>query len=241
MLQALYDLVIHFGPAFIIGIFHTIIPCEDKAIFFFWSLGIAKSPKRSALILVLYGLGLMFTNLLIAVIATLIIFTPNFFIPGFRLDPYLISFFGALSYTIAAIVLFFFITKSNYTQKIHTRYKDYITHLDWEKNRTPFLFGTIVGFAPCIFEFIIYSQAIILATTKGPLMGPLYVFYFGVGTFVGLIMISLIKQGTSRFIKPTTERKNTLFILMILIIIVSNIVIMYASIFRVNIFPESLF
>ncbi len=239
MQQFLYDLAIHFGPAFIIGILHTAIPCEDKAIFFFWSSGISKTTKKRFIILLLYGLGLMFTNLLITIVSTSITNIPLFIIPEFRVDPYLFSFLGGLSSTVFAIILFFFITRSDYTQKMHARYKDTIIHLKWEKNRTPFLFGMIVGFAPCIFEFYIYSQGIILATTKGLLMGTIYVFYYGVGTFAGLLFIALIKQGTSRFIKPTITRKNTIFILMICIIIVFNVIIMYVSALRINIYPEA--
>lgn len=238
MQQFFYDLAIHFVPAFLIGILHTTIPCEDKAIFFFWSFGISKNSKKSALILVLYGLGLVGANLIIATITTIISITPQFILPHFRMDPYILSFLGALTSTIAAIILFIIIIKSNYTQKIHARYKDTIITFNWEKFRTPFLFGALVGLAPCIFEFFIYSQAVILATTKGFLMGPIYVFYFGIGTFVGLIFIALIKRGTSRYIKPSDQRKNTLFIIMVSIIIIFNIIIMYVSILRVNIFPS---
>ena len=57
-------LLVIFAPAFTLGILHTAIPCEDKAIFFFWSFGISKTPLRSILILVLYGLGLISSNLI---------------------------------------------------------------------------------------------------------------------------------------------------------------------------------
>jgi len=52
-------LLVVFAPAFTLGFLHTAIPCEDKAIFFFWSFGISKTPSKSISILVLYGLGLM--------------------------------------------------------------------------------------------------------------------------------------------------------------------------------------
>ena len=211
MQQFIYDLIIHFAPAFLIGLLHTAIPCEDKAIFFFWSFGISKNSKKSVLLLFLYGLGLMFSNLLIMIIVSAISLTPQLVVSGFEFDPYILSFLGALTSTIAAVILFFLITRSNYAQKIHSKYKDAIINLNWEKYRTPFLFGFLVGFAPCIFEHFIYSQGIILTTTKGFLMGPLYVFYFCCGTFLGLILIALIKHGTSRFIKPNEERNNTIF------------------------------
>ena len=65
-----------FIPAFVLGILHTVIPCEDKAIFCFWSFGISKNPKISVLILVLYGLGLMSANMVIAGISVSISLIP---------------------------------------------------------------------------------------------------------------------------------------------------------------------
>ncbi|GAH82460.1 unnamed protein product, partial [marine sediment metagenome] len=65
-------------PAFLLGILHTLIPCEDKAIFFFWSFGIAKTPKKSIYILMLYGLGLITSNMIIASVTVFITQLPIF-------------------------------------------------------------------------------------------------------------------------------------------------------------------
>jgi len=237
MLQFIYDLLVLFAPAFTLGFLHTIIPCEDKAIFFFWSFGISKKPKRSVLILILYGLGLMGANLIITMITVGISLTPRLVIPGFTFDPYLLSFLGALTSVIAAIILFLFITRSNYTQTIHSRYKDEIVRLNWEKLRTPFFFGIIVGFAPCVFEFYIYYKCLTLALTYDFLWVITYIFYFSLGTFIGLFLLALAKHGTAQIRNPEEKKRSIVYVIMILVIIVFNIVIMIVSLFKVNIFP----
>ena len=108
MHQFIYDLIVFFGPAFLLGFLHTFIPCEDKAIFFFWSFGISKKPKRSVLILVLYGLGIMGANLIITVITVGISLTPRLVIPGLIIDPYLLNFIGGFT---SVIIFSFNLTK----------------------------------------------------------------------------------------------------------------------------------
>lgn len=237
MYQFIYDLIVLFAPAFLYGFLHTFIPCEDKAIFFFWSFGISKKPKRSVLILVLYGLGLMGANLIITIITVGISLTPRLVIPGYTIDPYLLSFLGALTSAIAAVLLFIFITQSNYPQKIHSRYKDEIVRLNWEKMRTPFVFGIIVGFAPCIFEFFIYYKCLTLALTYDFFWVIMYMFYFSLGTFTGLFPLALAKHGTSQIKSVGEEKRSVVYLIMILVIIIFNIIIMFVSLFKVNIFP----
>ena len=241
MQQFIYDFIVLFSPAFLMGFLHTFIPCEDKAIFFFWSFGISKKPNRSVLILVLYGLGLMGANLIITIITVGISLTPRLVIPGFTIDPYLLSFLGALTSAIAAVILIIFITHSNYTQKIHSKYKDEIVRLNWEKLRTPFLFGIIVGFAPCIFEFFIYYKCLTLALTYDFFWVIMYMFYFSLGTFIGLFPLALAKHGTSQIRSPGEQKRSIVYLIMILVIIVFNIVIMIVSLFKVNIFPGLLY
>ena len=141
-------LLLIFGPNFLLGILHTLIPCEDKAIFFFWSFGISKTPKKSVFILMLYGLGLMSSNLLIATTTVIISFIPKIFIPSLIPDSFTITFFGAITSMFAGIILLFYITRRGYIP--HSKRKDEIFHFDWEKKKTPYLFGILAGFAvPC--------------------------------------------------------------------------------------------
>lgn len=231
-------LLLIFAPAFTLGILHTLIPCEDKAIFFFWSFGISKTPKKSVFILMLYGLGLMSSNLMIAFGAILISFIPQFLIPGITLEVYTINFFGAVSSMFAGFILLFFITRKGYMP--HSKGKDEIFQFNWEKKKTPYLFGILAGFAPCIFEFIIYSQCLAFSLSGGFgfVDGIFTVFYFSLGTFIGLFPLALAKHGTSQIIKSNQSKRNRVLIVMILIIIVFNAVVMVLSFLKIRVFPE---
>ena len=222
-------------PAFLLGILHTAIPCEDKAIFFFWSLGIAKTPKKSFFILALYGLGLITSNMIIATISVFITQVPRFVFPAYTPDPFIINFFGAFTSMFAGIFLLFFITRRDYMP--HSKYSKEIPSLDWDLKKTPFLFGVLAGFAPCIFELIIYSYSFQYSLGHGFIEGLLVVFYFSLGTFVGLFPLALAKQGSLLIVKPKMKRKNLIFYIMILIIIVFNTVVMLLSFLRISVFP----
>ena len=226
-------------PAFLLGILHTAIPCEDKAIFFFWSFGISKTPTKSIYILSLYGLGLICANMIIASVTVTITQVPRFVFPAFTPDPHIINFFGAFTSMLAGIVILCFLTKRDY--KPHSRYSQEIPSLDWELKKTPYFFGILAGFAPCIFDLIIYSQSIQLSLGYGFIEGLLVVFYFSLGTFVGLFPFALAKYGTSQIVKPNDKRRKVIFYLMIIIIITFNILVMILSFLRISVFPiESL-
>ncbi|MFX1427425.1 MAG: sulfite exporter TauE/SafE family protein [Promethearchaeota archaeon] len=238
MFQEFYlpPLLVVFAPAFTLGFLHTAIPCEDKAIFFFWSFGISKTPLRSVLILVLYGLGLMSSNLIIAFITIGISLLPQIFIPGIIPDDYTINFFGAVVSMFAGIILLFFITRRKYMP--HSKYKDELIELNWEKNKTPYLFGILAGFAPCIFELLIYSQCLQYSLSGIFIDGIFIVFYFSLGTFVGLFPLALAKHGTSQILKTKEPKSNRILLIMILIIILFNTIVMILSFLRIRVFPE---
>ncbi|MFO8019753.1 MAG: sulfite exporter TauE/SafE family protein [Promethearchaeia archaeon] len=224
-------------PAFVIGILHTLMPCEDKAIFFFWSFGISKNVKNSLLILILYGLGLIGANMSIAFITVILTFIPRLL--GSIPKPYVINFFGAFSSTFAAVFLLFFIMRRDYAP--HNYYKDELIKLNWEKKRTPFFFGMLAGYPPCVFELFIYSQSFTCALSYGSLEGIITVFYFSLGTFIGLFPLALAKQGTSKVLRgeKKEQRRNKLYFLMLLIIIIFNIIIMILSFLRIELFNVS--
>ena len=233
------EYLIIFMPAFLLGILHTAIPCEDKAIFFFWSFGIAKTPTKSIYILALYGLGLICANMIIASVTVLITQIPRFVFPAFTPDYYLINFFGGFTSLLAGIAILFFLTKRDYQP--HSKYSQEISTLDWELKKTPYFFGILAGFAPCIFELIIYSQTIQFSLAYGFIEGLLVVFYFSIGTFVGLFPLALAKYGTSQMVKPNIKRRKVIYYLMISIIIAFNSVVILLSILRISVFPiESL-
>ncbi len=222
-------------PAFMLGILHTALPCEDKAIFLFWSFGISKNPKISVLILALYGFGLMGANMVIGIISVSLSIIPLIF--GFIPDPYTINFFGAFTSSFAAIFMLFYVTRKDYSPHSKSKYKDSILNFNWQKFRTPFIFGFVAGFAPCIFELIIYSQCLQFAISYSILEGILIAFYFSLGTFIGLFPLALAKHGTSHIVKPTEKKGNRTITIMIFIIIIFNVIIMLLSFLRIDVFP----
>ena len=224
-----------YTPFFLIGLLHTLIPCEDKAIFCFWSFGISKTPRKSLYILALYGLGLMSANMVITFITILISLIPRFF--GFIPDPYASNFFGAFSSTFAAVFLLFYISRKGYMPHSKGRLSSELVDLNWEKLRTPYLFGILAGFPPCIFELIMYSQVLSYSLSYGYLEAIFSIFYFSIGTFIGLFPLALAKQSTAQFFKPTENSKNRIFFIMIALIIIFNSIIMILSFLQIDIFP----
>ena len=229
------EYLIIFLPAFLLGILHTAIPCEDKAIFFFWSFGIAKTPRKSIFLLAFYGFGLITSNLIIAVGTVLVSLVPRFILPGIIFDPLMVNFFGAFTSMITGLILLFFIIRHDYTP--HSKYSNQIVKLDWEQKKTPFLFGILVGFAPCIFELIIYSQCLQFSLGYGFIEGILVVFYFSLGTFIGLFPLALAKYGSSYFVEIKASQKKKIYIVMISIIIFFNAVVILLSILKISVFP----
>jgi sulfite exporter TauE/SafE len=138
----------------------------------------------------------------------------------------------------AGIILLFFITRRGYIP--HSKRKEEIFQFNWEKKKTPYLFGILAGFAPCIFEFIIYSQCLTysLGSTLGFIDGIFTVFYFSIGTFIGLFPLALAKHGTAQIMKTKETKKNWILIMMILIIIGFNCVVLILSFLRIPVFPE---
>ncbi len=240
MLEAFYipPLLVVFAPAFLLGILHTALPCEDKAIFFFWSFGISKTPARSLFTLILYGFGLMCANLIIATGTILISFIPQILLPGIIPDPHTINFYGAVGSMIAGFILLFYIIRRGYYP--HSKHKDEIPQLNWEKKRTPYLFGILAGFAPCIFELMIFTQCLqySLRGGFGFIDGIFTVFYFSLGTFIGLFPLALAKHGTAQIIHAKDSKRNWILIMMIIIIILFNSLVMILSILGIHVFPQ---
>jgi sulfite exporter TauE/SafE len=138
----------------------------------------------------------------------------------------------------AGIILLFFITRKGYIP--HSKRKEEIFQFNWEKSKTPYVFGIIAGFAPCIFEFIIYSQCLTfsLGGGFGFVDGIFTVFYFSLGTFIGLFPLALAKHGTSQIIKSREPKRNWILISMIIIIIGFNCIVLILSFLRIRVFPQ---
>lgn len=226
------DQLLVLWPAFVIGILHTLMPCEDKAIFCFWSFGISKDWKNSMTTLMRYGAGLMTANISIGVVTSLssLIFT---LIP---IENYVNNFYGALVSIIVSIYMLIFIITRQYTP--HSKHADELKlDIDWKRKRTPYIFGILAGIPPCIFEILIYTQCFTWSLSYGLISGLLTITSFSVGTFLGLFPLAMISQYGSRIRKSSRKKSSKLSIIMIILIIFFNIIIIVLSFYRIEIFP----
>lgn len=176
-----------FWPGFFLGILHTLLPCEDKAIFFFYTFGTSRDSKHAFRILMAYGFGLLCTNMIIGTIASFggLIFG--------GLNEYVTNGFGAISIIISGIIMLFQ-NKSLRLMPHHQQGKE-ISESFKESNgqfskKTAFLLGVLAGIPPCVFELAIYSQALTFSASSGILNGIFVVFFFGIGTWIGLFPLA---------------------------------------------------
>ncbi len=226
------DQLLVLWPAFIIGILHTLMPCEDKAIFCFWSFGISKDWKNSMTILMRYGAGLMTANVSIGAIASLF----SLIFVSIPIENYVYNFFGGLVSIIVAIYMLFYIFTREYT--LHSKHAEELKlDIDWQRKRTPYILGILAGALPCIFEILIYTQCFTLTLSYGILSGLLTVISFSIGTFLGLFPLAMVSQYGLRITKSSQNKSSILSLIMIILIIFFNTIIIFFSLFRIDIFP----
>jgi sulfite exporter TauE/SafE len=208
------------------------MPCEDKAIFCFWSFGISKDWKQSMLTLLLYGMGLMTANVVIGTIISLISF-PIWFID---VDNFVYNFFGALISIFVSVVMLIYVVSHHYNP--HSRHVDeYQMEIDWSKKRTPYIFGILAGSPPCVFEILIYAQVFTYTVSYGIPGGLLTILFFSIGTVLGLFQLEIIRQYGLKKIPSTKSRSNLISIIMLVFIIFINVVLLIMAFFQIDVFP----
>ena len=169
------------------GFLHSIMPCEDKAIFVFYVFGVARDWKQAFRILVFYSAGFMFMNV---TLGTLVSFFSGLF------SKYLIQTEGRFIMNgIAAFSLIF----SGGLMLFRLRKHKYLPHSDQlqelsqnigllrKRKRTAFLLGILAAIPPCIVETAVYILGIGYSATYGWGNGVWVFFFFSLGTFIGLI------------------------------------------------------
>lgn len=230
------DQLLVLWPAFLIGTLHTIMPCEDKAIFCFWSFGVSKDTKQTTFILALYGLGLMTANIIIGTTISLL----SFPIALFPVNNYIKNFFGALISIFVSIFMLFYLVTHQYSP--HSKQvESYTMDIDWKKKRTPYIFGILAGSPPCVFEIIIYAQVFTYTASYGIPIGFLTILFFTLGTFLGLFPLAIVRQyGTKN--RPNDKPKTSnVSIIMLIIIVFVNVILLIMAFFQVEIFPIDFF
>jgi len=201
--------VIIAGTGILLGILHTIMPCEDKFIFCFYAFGVAKDGKQAIRILNFYGLGLLIMNLIIGTTLSYIaaifgqVFTENLQSLWRNL--------ASVSLIISGIVMLIQLKRRKYwphTEQL-LELTDNLSRLK-KRKRTSFLLGMLAGIPPCIFEIAVYSTSIAIAGEYGWGNGTWITFFFGIGTWIGLYPLAIF--GTmggkiSQMLKTTSFRR----------------------------------
>ncbi len=247
-----------FWPGFFLGILHTLLPCEDKAIFFFYTFGTSRDSKHAFRILMAYGFGLLCTNMLIGTIAAFggLIFG--------GLNEYVTNGLGAISIIISGIIMLF--QNKSFRLKPHHQQGNEISESFKESNghfrkKTAFLLGVLAGIPPCVFELAIYTQAITFSASSGVLNGIFVVFFFGIGTWIGLFPLAtfgLIAPAAKNYLSrkrdveatETAENKmlirknksslSKIEVISAILLIILGIIFLILAILQINIFtwPE---
>ena len=193
--------ILVFWPSFIFGILHTIMPCEDKAIFIFYSFGVSRDTKHAMKILTLYGSGLFSANMLIGTILSV---SASFLGPILQqaVDRFLWNALSASSLIISGVYIIFALYRNKYFPH-KDQVKDITDGLPSlrRKMRTAFILGWLAGVPPCIFELGIYTYAMGISLIYGWLNGVVSILFFGIGTFIGLFPLALIGAVGGQFSK----------------------------------------
>lgn len=181
--------------AFLLGLAHTLEPCEDKAVislFVFWA---TKKLLLAIGLVVLYGLGMALVDTVMGFILAYIGVT------------WLEALKTPLEITAGAITIIFGILMLWGGELVH------IGHHHGEVARstsrltrwyTIFGLGMVRGLPPCPIEVAVLIWA---ASTGNIWLGTATVFVFGLGTTVGLIPLGLVMGSlTSAITKTRYER-----------------------------------
>ena len=185
------EAVLVFWPSFIFGILHTLMPCEDKAIFVFYSFGVSKDSKQAFKILNLYGSGLFSANVFIGFIVSVLAAVIGPYLQLY-VDRFVWNLLSGVSLMVAGFIIIFAIVKNKYFPHSE-QMQDIATGLSTlrQKKRTAFFLGILAGLPPCLFELAIYSYAISISLIYGWLNGVVAVMFFGIGTWVGLFPLAI--------------------------------------------------
>lgn len=183
LLQGLQYLLV-FWPGFVLGILHTLIPCEDKTIFIFYTFGVSRDMKEAFKILTAYGFGLLCANMVIGTIVSAfgdLIFSS--FSPLFQNEIGALFIIISGSFFLIQVIRKKYYPHSHQNKEIKETFKQRSGRF---RKRTSFFLGFLAGIPPCIFEIIIYGWA----ANAGIPNGIGLVFFFGIGTWLGLFPLA---------------------------------------------------
>ena len=187
------------------------MPCEDKSIFCFYAFGVSRDWKQAFRILNFYGFGLFLANITIGTIL-------SYFAAGlgafFRdnVDRFIWNAVSSLSLMISGSIMIIQIYRKRYWPH-SDQYQELTESIGTlrARKRTAFLLGLLAGIPPCIFEIAVYIHAMGFAIQYGWGNGVWTVFFFGIGTWIGLFPLAIlgtISGKFSNFIKNANLRRT---------------------------------
>lgn len=175
-----------------LGILHTIMPCEDKIVFLFYAFGVSRDWKQSFRIVNLYGLGLFLSNMIIGSILSFVAGAIGIFGLN-QTDRYIWNAASAVSLILGGTLMLIQLYRKTYSP-----HSDQLQEISESlptlrrKKRTAFLLGMLAGIPPCIFELTVYTQAMLFSVQSTWGNGVWTVFFFGIGTWLGLFPLAIL-------------------------------------------------
>lgn len=176
---------ITFLGAFILGLVHTLEPCEDKAVVSLFIMWAARRLQEAMLLVVLYGLGMtLIDTALGAISAYLGVSLLAEYGPVLRVSA------GAIT---ALFGLYVFVG-GEAAHLLHHHGEASLQEASSQTSRalSVFALGLVRGLPPCPFELAILAWA---ASMGSIWRGTSTVFVFGLGTTIGLIPLGLVMGG----------------------------------------------
>ena len=195
------------AAAFIVGLAHTLEPCEDKAVislFVFWA---AKKLVHAIGLVVLYGLGMALVD------------TAMGFILSYIGVTWLEALKTPLELIAGAITLVFGVFMLTGRELAHIGHHHGEAAVDTNSKLTRWYailgLGMVRGLPPCPIEVAVLIWA---ASVGNIWLGTATVFVFGLGTTIGLIPLGLVMGSLTNVISKTRYERFVPMIAAILMI-----------------------
>jgi sulfite exporter TauE/SafE len=210
------------AAAFIMGLAHTLEPCEDKAVVSLFLLWAAKKLVHAIALVVLYGLGMALVDTIMGFILSYI---GVIWLEAVRTPLELIA--GAIT-----LVFGVFMLRGGGLAHIGHHHGEAVADSNPKLTRWYAILGLgmVRGLPPCPIEVAILIWA---ASLGNVWLGTATVFIFGLGTTIGLIPLALVMGSLTRVISKTRYERFVPTIAAILMIC-SGLFLMIAPIFGIE-------
>lgn len=180
--------------AFILGLAHTLEPCEDKAVVSLYAVWASERWREGILMVVLYGFGMALIDTSLGFLFALV---------GVSLLKAFEPILELIAGLITIVFGFFMLTGWSIVHLAHHHNgmsSSEVKISERLRMSTALLFGLVRGLPPCPFELAVFIWA---ASMGNVLIGTTTVFVFGLGTTAGLIPLGFLMGGISGVAKKT--------------------------------------